>query len=297
MLPFAIENLEQDSFVRLLDYMIEEIGIKNAVFSEKVSMPGKGLSAPQPRFDFVLSGIKHLRYPCRSCVVDGMLPAGTVHFNPPFTPKEPCWDSVHDMSSVVIYHDYLRMTYISVPKPLAADAPMGAKCWYHTHRAPNESIIQMCHLLASLAGTPQWDVIAPEQILLLLKLVRQEIKGDSHTSLSKKEITWAKLFYYLQDNFMRHISREQIGRELNLCPGYISELIVERTGQSFVSYMTRLRMERASSLLLKTDVKLEDITWRCGYESVTYFCAAFKRYYGVTPSTYRNKRQQPTPGS
>lgn len=52
--------------------------------------------------------------------------------------------------------------------------------------------------------------------------------------------------------------------------------------------MLKLRMERAKELLENSDIKILDIAERLGYTDNHYFSKAFKNYYDVSPSQYRN---------
>ena len=289
MLPFKVIRHDRSSFCNLLEYMIDEIGVKKTLFSEKMQMTGPITMAEQPRIDFVISGVKHLRYPCNGKITDEYMSAGTTHYNVPMTPKIAVWDTVHEMAGLVFYRNFLRVTYIPIteiePDPLIL---LPAKAWYHTHALPDDAIRQCCRLLTSSAGTPKWELISQEIIMSLLKLSLIEIKNDTDKNLTKKELTWIRLLNYLQENFTRHLGRDQMARELQLCSGYISELVAEKTGDSFSHLLRKLRMEHAAKLISETDYTLKEITWLSGYQSLTFFCAAFKEYFGKTPSEYRN---------
>ncbi|MCA5578616.1 MAG: helix-turn-helix domain-containing protein [Enterocloster clostridioformis] len=49
-------------------------------------------------------------------------------------------------------------------------------------------------------------------------------------------------------------------------------------------------MEKARGLLENTNMKMYEISSRVGYENAAYFSAAFKRYYGKSPSEYQSRR-------
>ena len=61
------------------------------------------------------------------------------------------------------------------------------------------------------------------------------------------------------------------------------------TGLSPIQYTQQLRIERAKALLETTNLSVEAITARCGYENVSTFSKVFKRWAQVTPREYRGK--------
>ena len=63
----------------------------------------------------------------------------------------------------------------------------------------------------------------------------------------------------------------------------------KETGESFVAYLTDLRMERASRLLIETNEKSYMIARQVGYTDPNYFSYVFKRRFGVSPSKYRTE--------
>ena len=63
-------------------------------------------------------------------------------------------------------------------------------------------------------------------------------------------------------------------------------------GMSFVSYLTKVRLEHAVELLDNTDEKSYLIAEMVGYTEPNYFSYVFKKQYGVSPSQYRAKEKK-----
>ena len=59
------------------------------------------------------------------------------------------------------------------------------------------------------------------------------------------------------------------------------------TGKTPKEYQISCRMERATALLLGSDLSLSEIAARCGFASHSFFTKTFKRLYGITPTAYR----------
>lgn len=70
-------------------------------------------------------------------------------------------------------------------------------------------------------------------------------------------------------------------------PNYVSRRFKEKTGESFSSYLTRLRMRRAQAQLLSTGASVVQISSGLGYFDVKHFCSLFKAEFGCTPTQLR----------
>ena len=73
----------------------------------------------------------------------------------------------------------------------------------------------------------------------------------------------------------------------HLSPSYFSRLFNQETGESFVNYVNRQKIELAKEQLRGTSKSISQIAGELGYLNVSNFIAVFKRMEGVTPSLYR----------
>ena len=92
---------------------------------------------------------------------------------------------------------------------------------------------------------------------------------------------------YIYDHLHTHITAEQLAKLTGLNISYLSRLFKKETGQSFVSYLTDYRMDRAEEMVLNTDEKSYKIAEKVGYQDANYFSYVFKKKFGVSPSKYR----------
>lgn len=76
---------------------------------------------------------------------------------------------------------------------------------------------------------------------------------------------------------------------INMSPNYFSTLFSQEIGQTFIEYLTKLRINKACELLTTTKLKTIDISLEVGYQDPHYFSTIFKRETGCTPKEYRNK--------
>ena len=84
----------------------------------------------------------------------------------------------------------------------------------------------------------------------------------------------------------------EVAKEVNISPSYLSAMFSRETETTFVEYMTSKRMEKAKSLLLNTKEKTQSIAEQVGYKDPHYFGYIFKKTYGLSPKEFRTKGQE-----
>ncbi|MNI78493.1 HTH-type transcriptional regulator YesS [compost metagenome] len=88
------------------------------------------------------------------------------------------------------------------------------------------------------------------------------------------------------------ISLTLIAEKLGLNPSYLSRSFKEKTGQTFLVYLTAARIEKSKEMLIHSDLKVKDICERIGYVKVNYFIKLFKECTGTTPGEFRKMHVQ-----
>jgi two-component system response regulator YesN len=92
---------------------------------------------------------------------------------------------------------------------------------------------------------------------------------------------------YVSLNLDKRISLEEVAEHLFLNPSYFSRMFKKETGENFIEYVTRMKMERAKELLDQTGHSVGKICELLGYDNQSYFIKIFKSHVGVTPAEYR----------
>lgn len=92
---------------------------------------------------------------------------------------------------------------------------------------------------------------------------------------------------YIEEHFEHRISIPDIARSLSVNDKYLSRLFKQKRGQTILQYISKLRLDRAVYLLRETDLPVNEIGMRIGFEDVRGFLRLFKKEYGMTPSEYR----------
>nr|AYQ73467.1 response regulator [Cohnella candidum] len=99
--------------------------------------------------------------------------------------------------------------------------------------------------------------------------------------------TIEKAIEFIHKNYAKDISLEDVALHAKMSGSYFSSYFKQETGDNFVEYLTRLRMDKAKSLMMNSELRLYEISQMVGYQDVKYFSRLFKRHAGVTPQEYR----------
>lgn len=92
---------------------------------------------------------------------------------------------------------------------------------------------------------------------------------------------------YIQNNYTKDLSLEAVSRKVDVSSYYFSKLFKDVSGENFIEYVTRVRIEAAKSLLKDVTLSIKEVCVACGYSDPNYFSRSFKRYEGMTPSEFR----------
>lgn len=94
----------------------------------------------------------------------------------------------------------------------------------------------------------------------------------------------------IENSYMdQELSLVSVSNEISVSPNYLSALIKRSTGRTFIDLLTRKRIETAKELLLCTNMKIKEISEKCGYNDQHYFSYCFKKYEGLSPNACRQK--------
>jgi len=100
-------------------------------------------------------------------------------------------------------------------------------------------------------------------------------------------ITKAKQF--IRDNHTEDLSLGQVAKAVNASAFYFCKMFKKGTGINFTEYVCRVRIESARNLLLNPNLRVSEIAYQVGFQSLTHFNRVFKKVVGESPSQYRDK--------
>lgn len=93
---------------------------------------------------------------------------------------------------------------------------------------------------------------------------------------------------YLLKHFNENISLGQLAAHCFVSPFHFSRIFKTITGESPHQYLTKVRLTHAKMRLVETNLPVTDIAYECGFNSAEHFVTAYKKYYNISPSSFRN---------
>jgi two-component system response regulator YesN len=109
--------------------------------------------------------------------------------------------------------------------------------------------------------------------------------------LRKKRLSTiiANAVRFIDANFIRDLTLEDVSREVKISPYYFSKLFKEETGENFIDYLTTVRVNKAKEFLEQGLHSVKEICYNVGYSDPNYFSRLFKKVVGLTPTEYKEK--------
>ena len=99
----------------------------------------------------------------------------------------------------------------------------------------------------------------------------------------------ARAKQYINDHQTEELSLEQVAKSVHTSKFYFCKIFKKATGIHFTDYLSRVRTERAKNLLLNPNLRVSEIAYEVGFQSLTHFNRVFKRILGQSPTEYRGQ--------
>ncbi len=100
-------------------------------------------------------------------------------------------------------------------------------------------------------------------------------------------ITRAK--QYIEEHLTEELSLGQVAAAVHTSTFYFCKLFKKATGLNFTAFVSRLRTEKAKNLLLNPNLRVSEIAYEVGFQSLTHFNRVFKKVVGQSPTEYREQ--------
>jgi two-component system response regulator YesN len=114
------------------------------------------------------------------------------------------------------------------------------------------------------------------------------VEGEANRDLS------ARLLNYIDRNSSSDLKLESLAMLFGYNCTYLGKVIKKTKGESFNTYLGRLRVKKAETLLAGSSLKVYEVGSKVGFCSLNYFYKEFKRQTGLSPQEYRRKYNRQT---
>ena len=120
---------------------------------------------------------------------------------------------------------------------------------------------------------------------LLLQVYAEMIRSKNN---ARQLPAWLQIVLsFLNDNWDKKITITEIAKLANVHPVTLSKEFPDFFNCTFGDYLRKLRLERSLDLLKKASISLDEIALHCAFYDSSHYINTFKRFYGMTPSSYR----------
>ncbi|MBC2456949.1 response regulator transcription factor [Clostridium beijerinckii] len=126
----------------------------------------------------------------------------------------------------------------------------------------------------------------------VLGIKNEYIKIISSLNEKKKSSPMVLLtIKYIEDNYYSNdLNINNISETLEVTSSYLSKILKKETGQSFIDYLTNIRIKKAMYIMEDPTIKIYDVAELVGYSNQHYFCRAFKKVVGISPTEYKRRK-------
>ncbi|WP_044171499.1 helix-turn-helix domain-containing protein [Flectobacillus major] len=122
--------------------------------------------------------------------------------------------------------------------------------------------------------------------------ISRNMRTLSNTSFSNESLSYnsrriEKAFEYMQANYDKNITLEEMSKLVGMTEVSFSRFIKKRTGKTFIDSLNEIRIGHASRLLIDTTHTIAEISYQTGFNNLSYFNRIFKARNGCTPKEFR----------
>ncbi|WP_284638439.1 response regulator [Paenibacillus silviterrae] len=128
------------------------------------------------------------------------------------------------------------------------------------------------------------DGLHRSYVTAALQRIREERELQTLTVLDRAK-------KYITERYTEEVSLEEVADYVHLNPHYFSKIFKQQFGDTFIDFVTRLRIDKAKILIAEARLSLKEVCYEVGYKDPNYFSRVFKKVTGFTPTEYRTQIQ------
>ena len=131
--------------------------------------------------------------------------------------------------------------------------------------------------------------------LLLIEMLKSMLSDHTRKiEINEKNLSLIhKCVDYINKNYASDLSAEECADSIHMSYSYFARLFREVMGKTFKEYLVSVRLAKAKSIILSTQISITDVAIACGYSNLAYFISQYKKEFGKTP---RDERKEASNG-
>lgn len=106
----------------------------------------------------------------------------------------------------------------------------------------------------------------------------------------------SKVISYMEAHYKDALTLESLAKLSGLSLGTFRRRFQEAANMAPITYLLKLRLNKAALILTSTDLPITEIAFQCGFSDSNYFSHQFRKFFGTAPSVHRNRRSGKLPG-
>ncbi len=184
-------------------------------------------------------------------------------------------------------HEYLEKIY-STPTELAYDQDKIIEYLNELPKVSYEAVSNVAKMIYNISNYIVEEAIEKYYLKNERQTSHKEI--NSNTSISQYDRDNSILspaIDYMHQNLDQNLSLKEAASMCFISPSYFSRIFTKEMGDTFSSYVSNLKMDKAKELLKTTDMLIREISLELGFNDQSYFIKQFKINEGVTPANFR----------
>lgn len=127
------------------------------------------------------------------------------------------------------------------------------------------------------------------EILCYLTNLYTSMPSITNITLDFQSELYEEILLYIHTSYAEKISLKTLVDKFNVNRTTLNEIFKKMTGDTIISYLIKVRVDLASSMLSDTGIPIKEIASRVGFEDIVNFGRMFKKIKGYSPKNYRNE--------
>lgn len=148
------------------------------------------------------------------------------------------------------------------------------QCLYITNLSKMDRLLHLLEFLNFLSKCSNIELICSEKYSSTL----------TESKLNKVN----RIFEYIKNNYQQNISIQSASKTVNMTESTFYKFIKRHTNKKFTTILNEYRINHASKLLVSSLMPISEISFRSGFNNLSYFNRVFKETYKITPKQFRN---------